>query len=130
MKVAALYGGSEDRHVAAPLTVSTTHQLYRFANAFDTIIIDEVDAFPYSMDTSLQQAVQKAKKQTSATIYLTATPSRKMQQELSKRDTSSGDDPSTLPPKADSCTFDEMERQLAKAVSEKANSATNPILGS
>ncbi len=84
VKVAALYGGSEDRHVAAPLTVSTTHQLYRFANAFDTIIIDEVDAFPYSMDTSLQQAVQKAKKQTSATIYLTATPSRKMQQEYRK----------------------------------------------
>ncbi|MBA9026719.1 DEAD/DEAH box helicase [Peribacillus huizhouensis] len=79
MDVAALYGGSEDRHLAAPLTVSTTHQLYRFANAFDTIIIDEVDAFPYSMDISLQQAVQKAKKQTSSTIYLTATPSRQMQ---------------------------------------------------
>ncbi|KMY52469.1 helicase [Peribacillus loiseleuriae] len=79
VEVAALYGGSEDRHLAAPLTVSTTHQLYRFSNAFDTIIIDEVDAFPYSMDTSLQQAVQKAKKQTSATIYLTATPSRQMQ---------------------------------------------------
>ncbi|MFJ5623491.1 DEAD/DEAH box helicase [Peribacillus loiseleuriae] len=84
VEIAALYGGSEDRHVAAPLTVSTTHQLYRFSNAFDTIIIDEVDAFPYSMDTSLQQAVQKAKKQTSATIYLTATPSRKMQQEYRK----------------------------------------------
>lgn len=77
--VAALYGGSEDRHIMAPLTVTTTHQLFRFQNAFDTIIIDEVDAFPYSMDTSLQFAVQKAKKETSATILLTATPSKKMQ---------------------------------------------------
>ncbi|PLT36024.1 DNA/RNA helicase [Bacillus sp. V5-8f] len=79
IEVAALYGGSEDRHHVAPLTVSTTHQLFRFQKAFDTIIIDEVDAFPYSMDTSLQFAVKKAKKETSATILLTATPSKKMQ---------------------------------------------------
>ncbi|MCL9797465.1 DEAD/DEAH box helicase family protein, partial [Frankia sp. AgKG'84/4] len=65
--VAALYGGSEDRHIMAPLTVTTTHQLFRFQNAFDTIIIDEVDAFPYSMDISLQFAVNKAKKESSAT---------------------------------------------------------------
>ncbi|WP_409302847.1 DEAD/DEAH box helicase [Peribacillus sp. SCS-155] len=77
--VASLFGGSEDRHLFAPLTISTTHQLFRFQNAFDVIIIDEVDAFPYSMDTSLQYAVQKAKKKTSTTIYLTATPSKSMQ---------------------------------------------------
>lgn len=76
--VAALYGGSEDRHKLAPLTVSTTHQLFRFQNAFDVIIIDEVDAFPYSADTALHYAVHKAKKQTAATIYLTATPSKQM----------------------------------------------------
>ncbi|WP_254052750.1 DEAD/DEAH box helicase [Bacillus sp. V59.32b] len=79
IEVAALYGGSEDRHLLTPLTVTTTHQLFRFHNAFDTIIIDEVDAFPYSMDSSLQFAVRKAKKNTSTTIYLTATPSKKMQ---------------------------------------------------
>ncbi|RFU64020.1 DEAD/DEAH box helicase [Peribacillus glennii] len=78
IEVSALYGGSEDRHRPAPLTVSTTHQLFRFKEAFDAIIIDEVDAFPYSMDTSLQFAVNKAKKETSATILLTATPSKKM----------------------------------------------------
>ena len=76
--VAALYGGSEDRHKLAPLTVSTTHQLFRFQNAFDVIIIDEVDAFPYSADAALHYAVNKAKKQTTATIYLTATPSKQM----------------------------------------------------
>ncbi len=77
IEVAALYGGSEDRHKLAPLTVSTTHQLFRFQQAFDTIIIDEVDAFPYSADATLHYAVNKAKKQTSATIYLTATPSKR-----------------------------------------------------
>ncbi|MDQ0218425.1 DEAD/DEAH box helicase [Peribacillus cavernae] len=79
IEVGALYGGSEDRHVVASLIVTTTHQLFRFQNAFDTIIIDEVDAFPYSMDRSLQFAVTKAKKAISATIYLTATPSKRMQ---------------------------------------------------
>ncbi|MGE7121253.1 DEAD/DEAH box helicase [Peribacillus sp. NPDC046944] len=79
IEVSALYGGSEDRHKPSPLTVSTTHQLFRFFEAFDVIIIDEVDAFPYSMDKSLHDAVQKSKKPTSTTIYLTATPSKPMQ---------------------------------------------------
>lgn len=80
IEVSALYGGSEDRHKSAPLTVSTTHQLFRFSEAFDIIVIDEVDAFPYSMDKSLHYAVQKSKKSSSTTIYLTATPSKHMQQ--------------------------------------------------
>lgn len=78
IEVAALYGGSEDRHKLAPLTVATTHQLFRFQNTFDVMIIDEVDAFPYSIDSSLRFAVNKSKKITAATIYLTATPSKRM----------------------------------------------------
>ncbi|MFD2442740.1 DEAD/DEAH box helicase [Bacillus sp. CGMCC 1.16607] len=85
--VASLYGGSEDRHVFAPLTIATTHQLLRFYQAFDMMIVDEVDAFPYTADESLQQAVQKARKQPSSLIFLTATPSEKWQREcrLGKR---------------------------------------------
>lgn len=79
IEVSALYGGSAERHKPSPLTVSTTHQLFRYSEAFDVIIIDEVDAFPYSMDQSLHFAVQKSKKPTSTTIYLTATPSKQMQ---------------------------------------------------
>ncbi|MGE7603954.1 DEAD/DEAH box helicase [Peribacillus sp. NPDC097675] len=79
VEVSALYGGSEDRHKATPLTVSTTHQLFRFSEAFDVIIIDEIDAFPYSMDQSLHYAVLTSKKPTAITIYLTATPSKHMQ---------------------------------------------------
>ncbi|NHM29973.1 DEAD/DEAH box helicase [Neobacillus terrae] len=86
--IAALYGGSEDRHVYAPLTISTTHQLLRFYNAFDTLILDEVDAFPYTVEESLKYAAVQARKPESAIIYLTATPSTKWQRECrsGKRD--------------------------------------------
>lgn len=79
--VAALYGGSEDRHLNAPLTISTTHQLLRFYKAFDTVILDEVDAFPYSVDKTLQYAVKQSRKPDSSMIYLTATPNEKWQRE-------------------------------------------------
>lgn len=81
IQVAALYGGSEDRHIFSPLTISTTHQLFRFNEAFDVIIVDEVDAFPYSYDKTLQFATKKAVKESAATIYLTATPNEKWQTE-------------------------------------------------
>ncbi|MGN1402421.1 MAG: DEAD/DEAH box helicase [Bacillus sp. (in: firmicutes)] len=76
--MAALYGGSEEKEVCAQLIISTTHQLFRYEKAFDAIIIDEVDAFPYAMDESLQYAASKAVKDQAATIYLTATPSVQM----------------------------------------------------
>ncbi|WP_404329918.1 DEAD/DEAH box helicase [Mesobacillus maritimus] len=88
VEVASLYGGSEDRHKYARLTISTTHQLLRFYQAFDTIIVDEVDAFPYSVDQTLQFAVQQARKPGSTMVYLTATPSASWQREcrLGKRE--------------------------------------------
>lgn len=79
--IASLYGGSEDRHLFAPLTIATTHQLMRFYHAFDAIILDEVDAFPYTVEESLQYAAIQAKKSESAMIYLTATPNEKWQRE-------------------------------------------------
>jgi competence protein ComFA len=81
IKVASLYGGSEDRHLHAPLTIATTHQLLRFYQAFDTVILDEVDAFPYTVEESLQYAAAQVRKPTSAMIYLTATPNEKWQRE-------------------------------------------------
>lgn len=81
--ITTLYGGSEDRGKLSPLTVSTTHQLLRYKEAFDVMIIDEVDAFPYSVDQTLQFAVQKARKTISSLIYLTATPSEKMKRSFS-----------------------------------------------
>ncbi|YBZ95659.1 DEAD/DEAH box helicase [Bacillus sp. AK031] len=83
----ALYGGSADRDKYSQLVLTTAHQLYRYKEAFDAVIVDEVDAFPYSYDETLQFAVEKARKPKSALIYLTATPNRKLQSEcrLGKR---------------------------------------------
>jgi competence protein ComFA len=81
IKIVSLYGGSDDRHQFSPLTITTTHQLLRFFQAFDVMIVDEVDAFPYSVDPMLQFAVKNARKDSSSLIYLTATPSRKWQRE-------------------------------------------------
>lgn len=81
IKVAALYGGSEDRQLHSQLAIATTHQLLRFYHAFDTLILDEVDAFPYSVEETLQHAAVQARKPLSAMIYLTATPNEKWRRE-------------------------------------------------
>lgn len=84
MTIAVLYGGSSQRFQIAPLVIATTHQLMRYKNAFDVLIVDEVDAFPYSMDERLQFAVLKAMRWNGGVrIYLSATPSKKMTREVS-----------------------------------------------
>ncbi|MFP7207669.1 DEAD/DEAH box helicase [Bacillus safensis] len=84
MTIAVLYGGSSQRFQIAPLVIATTHQLMRYKNAFDVLIVDEVDAFPYSMDERLQFAVLKAMRRNGGVrIYLSATPSKKMTREVS-----------------------------------------------
>ena len=77
-----LYGDMEEPYDYRQLVIATTHQLYRFKEAFDLLIIDEIDAFPFENDRSLQVAAQKARKKSSTLIYLSATPNRKMQKEL------------------------------------------------
>jgi len=82
--IQALYGGSKDKDGTAQLVIATTHQLLRVKEAFDVLIIDEIDAFPFHADPSLPFAASRAKKKVSTTIYLTATP-RKQQQTLIRR---------------------------------------------
>lgn len=50
-RVVTLYGGSEQRWEAGDITLATTHQLMRFYQAFDLVIIDELDAFPYLVNS-------------------------------------------------------------------------------
>src|SRR5699024_5876794 len=66
--------GSEHVFEGAQLTISTTHQLIHYSHTFDTMIIDEVDAFPYHGDDMLPFVTHRAVKKNSTTIYLTATP--------------------------------------------------------
>ncbi|MDN4526119.1 DEAD/DEAH box helicase [Fictibacillus fluitans] len=79
--LSCLYGGSMDKLEGAQLILSTTHQLFRYREAFDLIIVDEVDAFPFSYDKTLAFAVQQAKKEEALIVYLSATPDRNMKQQ-------------------------------------------------
>ncbi|MGM9949236.1 MAG: DEAD/DEAH box helicase, partial [Lysinibacillus sp.] len=79
-EVHALYGGAPQSFAYAPLVIATTHQLYRFEQAFDVMIVDEADAFPYTYDESLQKAVLKAKKERAPLAFVTATPSHQLLQ--------------------------------------------------
>ncbi len=72
--IIALYGGSKQTWQNAELIVATTHQMFRFYGAFDTVIIDEIDAFPYHNNPMLTFAVEKSLHQTGRYIYLSATP--------------------------------------------------------
>lgn len=69
-----LHGQSEEAYANHPLTICSTHQLIRFKEAFDLLIIDEIDAFPYDGDPMLYAASQRAVKTQGAQILLTATP--------------------------------------------------------
>ncbi|WP_165767420.1 DEAD/DEAH box helicase [Tetzosporium hominis] len=76
MRIDVLYGGSEKPIGLADLTLATTHQLYRFYRAFDHVIIDEADAFPYSADATLVTAVEKSLLPGGSIHYVSATPSK------------------------------------------------------
>ena len=71
-EIALLYGES-DPYFRTPLVVATTHQLLKFYQAFDLLIVDEVDAFPYVDNPVLYHAVNNCVKETGLRIFLTAT---------------------------------------------------------
>lgn len=73
-KTLLLYGDSAQDYYYSDLTICTTHQLLHFFKAFDLLIIDEIDAFPYDGDPLLDYAQKQAVKDTGQKIYLTATP--------------------------------------------------------
>lgn len=73
-----LYGEMNRPYAYKQLTICTTHQLLRFYHAFDVLVIDEVDAFPFAADPGLNYAAQQAKKESGALLYLTATPSKEL----------------------------------------------------
>lgn len=80
-----LYGDSEESYHYCQLTVCTTHQLVHFYQAFDLIIVDEIDAFPYEGDPMLRYALQQALRSDGQQIYLTATPSNQLLAEVKEK---------------------------------------------
>lgn len=70
----ALYADSPDRTDRGQFIITTAHQLIRYQQAFDVMIIDEVDAFPFHHDKTLPFLAKRACQEDATTIYLTATP--------------------------------------------------------
>ncbi|QNK60475.1 DEAD/DEAH box helicase family protein [Paenibacillus sp. PAMC21692] len=79
--VVTLYGGSEQRWDRGEITLSTTHQLIRFHEAFDLVIVDEIDAYPYHGDPMLYFAADKSRLPGAPKLLLSATPPRELQYE-------------------------------------------------
>ncbi|EMP72499.1 late competence protein [Streptococcus sobrinus DSM 20742 = ATCC 33478] len=81
--ISLLYANSEVYH-RSPLLISTVHQLFKFRQAFDLIVIDEVDAFPFVDDQSLYHAVANALKPQGSKIFLTATSTDNLEKQVKK----------------------------------------------
>ena len=67
--------------VDGDLIICTMHQLYRYHQNFDLLIMDEVDAFPYRGNAILKAIAMHAC--VGEKIYLTATPDDEMRKEVS-----------------------------------------------
>ncbi|TVX89458.1 DEAD/DEAH box helicase [Paenibacillus agilis] len=79
VRVVTLYGGSEERWDPGEVTLATTHQLMRFREAFDLVVVDELDAFPFHNNPMLERAARQACAPGGAFVYLSATPPKAMQ---------------------------------------------------
>ncbi|MBD2845840.1 DEAD/DEAH box helicase [Paenibacillus sp. IB182496] len=83
-RVTTLYGGSPQRWERGQITLATTHQLLRFAGAFELVIVDELDAFPYHGDPMLHAAADRVCTPGGTRILLSATPPPSLQREVRK----------------------------------------------
>ncbi|WDZ63331.1 helicase-related protein [Paenibacillus polymyxa] len=84
VSMVTLYGGSPERWQRGQLTLATTHQLLRYRQAFDLVVIDEIDAFPYHNDPMLAFAARAVCKPKGKFIYLSATPPHALQKEAAR----------------------------------------------
>ena len=73
--VIAVYGGHHER-IESDIVCLTTHQLFRYKNYFDLLIMDEIDAFPFKGNTLLKQFFKRAVR--GHFVLLTATPSKEL----------------------------------------------------
>ncbi|MFS9336908.1 DEAD/DEAH box helicase [Streptococcus intermedius] len=80
----SLLHGESEVYFRSPLVIATTHQLLKFYRAFDLLIVDEVDAFPYVDNPMLYHAVTQSVKEQSTIIFLTATSTDELDKKVSK----------------------------------------------
>jgi len=66
----------------ADIVVSTIHQLIRYDQEFDWIVLDEADAFPYRDDPFLHRLVEKALKKNGILFQMSATKNQETERSL------------------------------------------------
>ncbi len=81
-KVISIYGGHTN-NLSGDIIVLTTHQLYRFENYFDLLILDEVDAFPFYNNQILNNMFKKSVK--GNYIMMSATSLDNIKEEIIKQ---------------------------------------------
>lgn len=79
--VVAIYGEHVGK-LQGDLVCLTTHQLFRYKNYFDLLILDEIDAFPYNGNDVLEEFFKRAIK--GHYVLLSATPPQKTIEEFQK----------------------------------------------
>ena len=80
----SLLHGESEVYFRSPLVIATTHQLLKFYQTFDLLIVDEVDAFPYVDNPMLYHAVHQAVKVEGTKIFLTATSTDELDKKVAK----------------------------------------------
>lgn len=73
--VVSVYGGHTSE-LNGDIIVLTTHQLFRYPEFFDLLILDEIDAFPYNGNALLNSMFKKSLKGHS--VLMSATPSEEI----------------------------------------------------
>lgn len=76
--IGLFHGKSQEKYRLTQIMIATVHQLIRFEDAFDVLIVDEVDSYPLAGSKILHQAIQKAKKKSGIIVYLSATPPKEL----------------------------------------------------
>ena len=79
--VVMVYGGHH-RRITGDIVCLTTHQLFRYENYFDLLIMDEIDAYPYKGNNVLEKMFERSIK--GHYVLLTATPSKELLKEYRK----------------------------------------------
>lgn len=83
LKVIAVCEGYT-KELNGDLIVCTTHQLYRYYQWFDLLIIDEPDAFPYHNNEVLQAIAKSSCK--GEIVYLSATPDEDLLKQVKQKE--------------------------------------------
>ena len=79
--VVTVYGG-HTKKLKADIVCLTTHQLFRYDNYFNLLIMDEIDAFPYNGNYVLESLFKRSLK--GSYVLMSATPPKHIVKEFKK----------------------------------------------